>query len=125
MKQCPFCDCKERIILKNELAFAIFDNYPVSPGHLLIIPFRHVPDYFGATRDEKIAIIDLIEEAKEILDEKFNPDGYNIGVNIGRDAGQSVIHLHVHIIPRFKGDMKNPRGGVRRVIPGKRNYKEL
>ncbi len=123
MKKCPFCNrTEEETIIQNELAFARFDKYPVSPGHMLIIPWRHFDNYFDATREEKIALIDLIDEAKKILDKKFSPHGYNIGVNIGIPAGQSVMHLHLHIIPRYRGDTENPKGGVRGVIPWKRSY---
>lgn len=122
-KDCPFCIlAEENIVLKNELCYGLFDRYPVSKGHLLIIPFRHFDNYFDATREEKIAIIDLVDEAKKMIDEKFSPDAYNIGVNVGLLAGQSVMHLHVHIIPRYRGDMENPRGGVRGVVPRKMNY---
>ncbi|MEQ8189733.1 MAG: HIT family protein [Candidatus Eremiobacterota bacterium] len=122
-KECPFCNHREEeAVLKNDLSFARFDKYPVSKGHLLVMPWRHFENYFDATTEEKIAIIKLIDEAKILLDEKFRPDGYNIGVNVGIPAGQSVMHLHVHVIPRYKGDMENPKGGVRGVLPGKRVY---
>ncbi len=122
-KECPFCNhVEEEAILKNDLSYARFDKYPVSKGHLLVIPWRHFENYFDATMEEKVAIIKLIDEAKILLDEKFRPDGYNIGVNIGIPAGQSVMHLHVHVIPRYKGDMENPKGGVRGVLPRKRVY---
>ena len=122
-KECPFCNHgEEEAVLKNDLSFARFDKYPVSKGHLLVIPWRHFENYFDATTEEKIAIIKLIDEAKILLDEKFRPDGYNIGVNVGIPAGQSVMHLHVHVIPRYKGDMENPKGGVRGVLPRKRVY---
>ena len=124
MDNCPFCDVNEdKIILKNDLCYAIYDKYPVNPGHLLIIPFRHFPYFFDATNEEKIAILDLLEKAKKHLDEKYNPDGYNIGVNVGEYAGQTIFHLHIHLIPRYRGDIDNPRGGVRGVIPEKRIYK--
>ena len=120
---CPFCNYnKEYFIAKNELCFAIYDKTPVTKGHSLIIPFRHFDNYFDATKDEKIAILDLMEEVKNILDSKFNPHGYNLGVNIGIHAGQTVWHVHYHVIPRYKGDIENPRGGVRGVIPDKRIY---
>ncbi len=79
-------------------------------------------DWWGTTLEEKVAIFQLLEEAKQLIDEKYNPDGYNIGMNLGEMAGQSVMHLHVHLIPRYKGDVENPRGGVRGVIPQKQNY---
>ena len=108
--------------LHNELAFAIFDKYPVNDGHLLIIPRRLIPTWFDATTAEQHAIMDLVEAAKRLLDERHQPDGYNIGINVGTAAGQTVMHLHVHVIPRFHGDMDDPRGGVRHVIPWKGNY---
>jgi diadenosine tetraphosphate (Ap4A) HIT family hydrolase len=121
---CPFCDIHENVIvIKNELCFAIFDKYPVNKGHMLIIPFRHFDNYFDATHEEKLAFLDLIDRAKELIDKEFNPDGYNIGVNIGREAGQTVFHVHIHLIPRYSGDIDNPTGGVRGVIPEKRIYK--
>ncbi len=123
MSTCPFCNIPEKnILFKNDLAFAIFDKYPVSKGHILIIPFRHVETFFETSKEEKIAILDLIDKAKEYLDKKFSPDGYNIGVNVGKAAGQTVFHLHVHVIPRYKGDVEDPTGGVRGVIPEKRIY---
>ena len=118
---CIFCNMqKDRIVLETDLAYAMFDAYPVSPGHMLVIPKRHVPGYFEATIQEKIDILTLVDDAKRIIDERFHPDGYNIGINIGRVAGQSVMHLHMHVIPRYTGDVPNPKGGVRGVIPKKR-----
>ncbi|MCP4409114.1 MAG: HIT family protein [Gammaproteobacteria bacterium] len=121
--QCPFCT-RPNIVIKNELAFVRYDNYPVNRGHCLIIPHRHVSEYFQATTEEKAAIWVLADEMKIIIDQKYNPDGYNIGVNIGETAGQSVPHAHIHMIPRYKGDMENPKGGVRGVIPDKQKYKK-
>lgn len=118
---CVFCEIEE-YILENELCYAIYDKYPVSKGHMIIITKRHIKDYFGTTHEEKIAILDLIDECKAMLDDKYSPDGYNIGINCGEHAGQTVMHLHAHIIPRYKGDIDNPIGGVRGVIPDKRIY---
>lgn len=120
-KYCPFCDSVD-IVLQNKLAFAIYDRFPVNEGHMLIIPFRHVIDYWSSSTEERQAIDELLEECKTLLDERFKPDAYNIGVNCGESAGQTVFHLHVHLIPRYKGDIENPRGGVRGVIPAKRIY---
>ncbi len=120
---CPFCT-QPNIVIENELAFTRYDGYPVNLGHCLIVPRRHVGEYFQATPEEKTAIWALVDEMKIIIDKEFNPDGYNIGVNIGESAGQSVPHIHVHMIPRYKGDMENPRGGVRGVIPDKQKYKK-
>jgi superfamily II DNA or RNA helicase/diadenosine tetraphosphate (Ap4A) HIT family hydrolase len=107
----------------NTLAFAIRDGYPVSPGHTLVIPRREVATWFEATRDEQLALLDLVGEVKRQLDADFHPHGYNVGFNSGEAAGQTVMHLHVHVVPRYEGDMDDPRGGVRHVIPWKGNYK--
>jgi len=120
-KSCPFCDSSDAVI-SNDLAYARYDKYPVNDGHLLIIPYRHVSDYFDLTPDEKTAIFDLLEQAKQLLDNERKPGGYNIGLNIGETAGQTVWHVHIHLIPRFKGDMEDPTGGVRGVIPEKQKY---
>ncbi|MBN1208210.1 MAG: DEAD/DEAH box helicase family protein [Myxococcaceae bacterium] len=109
-------------VASNTLAFAILDRYPVSPGHTLVIPRRPVATWFEATTEEQRALFELVDEIKRRLDAKLAPDGYNIGFNVGEAAGQTVFHLHVHVIPRFRGDVADPRGGVRHVIPGKGNY---
>jgi len=116
LPQCIFCNLpKEKVIDENDLAVAFYDAYPVNEGHVLIIPKRHVETYFDATQDEKNAISLLLARAKEKLDERFHPDGYNIGVNVGAAAGQTIFHLHVHLIPRYAGDVPDPRGGVRKI----------
>ena len=122
--KCPFCKTDEDILFSNSLVFALFDNYPVSKGHILLITKRHFVNYCDATEDELKAIEDILKQAKEFIDNKFNPDGYNIGINCGEVAGQSVMHLHIHLIPRYKGDMDNPLGGVRGVIPEKQKYEK-
>lgn len=120
---CPFCTLPhERVFAQNELAVSIWDAFPVSPGHALIIPRRHIPGWFEATDAEQSSFFALIGEAKTIIDQRHKPDGYNIGINGGAAAGQTVFHLHVHLIPRFQGDVADPRGGVRHVIPAKANY---
>ena len=106
----------------NDLAFAFRDRYPVSRGHTLIVTRRETSDWFSATADERTAILALVEVVKKQLDEELHPDGYNVGFNAGEAAGQTVMHLHVHVIPRFAGDMDDPRGGVRHVIPSRGNY---
>ena len=116
---------RENIILSKESIFACFDIYPVSPGHTLVVTKRHIESWFETTAEERRAIDDAIFELKDMLDAKFIPDGYNIGVNIGRDAGQTIDHLHVHLIPRYRGDMDDPWGGVRGVIPDKRLYPKI
>ncbi len=112
----------DEIVLKNDLCHAHYAKYPVNNGHLLIISYRHFDNYFDATVAEKLALIDLIDRAKEFLSDKFKPDGFNIGVNSGEAAGQTIMHFHCHIIPRYIGDIENPRGGVRGVIPHKMHY---
>jgi diadenosine tetraphosphate (Ap4A) HIT family hydrolase len=109
-------------VCSNELAFAFHDRFPVSRGHTLIVTRRVTPDWFSATDDEQRAVLSLVTEVKRRLDEQFAPDGYNVGFNAGKAAGQTVMHLHVHVIPRFRGDMDDPRGGVRHVVPSKGNY---
>lgn len=118
---CLFCNPGEPL-LENALAYARYDDYPVSPGHVLVLPRRHVADYFDTTLEEKHAMLALIEAAKQLLDGEHAPDGYNLGINCGAAAGQSVPHVHYHLIPRFAGDMENPRGGVRGVIPDRQKY---
>lgn len=125
MEDCLFCNWreeKEKIVLENELAFARFDEFPVNEGHLLFMTKRHVKDFFGTTPEEKQAIFELVDEAKKLIDSQFHPTGYNIGMNCGLSAGQSVMHVHVHLIPRYDGDVENPRGGVRGIIPKKQSY---
>jgi diadenosine tetraphosphate (Ap4A) HIT family hydrolase len=122
-KPCPFCTLPpERIIESNDLALVIRDGYPISPGHTLIIPKRHIGSWFDITHEEQTAMLNLLERAKAVLEEEFKPDGYNIGINDGPTAGQTVPHLHMHLIPRYKGDLEDPRGGVRWIIPGKAKY---
>jgi len=109
-------------VASNRLAFAIRDAYPVSRGHTLVVPFRLIATWFDASKEEKAAIIKLMDSVRAQLDAEFHPDGYNVGFNVGEAAGQTVMHLHVHVIPRYRGDVADPRGGVRHVIPGKGNY---
>lgn len=109
-------------VASNAHAFAFRDKYPVSPGHTLVVTRRVVTDWFGATDDERRAVLALVDEVKRQLDDELRPDGYNVGFNAGAAAGQTVMHLHVHVIPRFRGDMDDPRGGVRHAIPSKGNY---
>lgn len=113
---------KENFLFKNEYFFIIKDNFPVNPGHLLIISNEIRSDFFNLSEKEKTNLPILIEKAKEIILEDFKPDGFNIGMNCGETAGQTIFHFHCHVIPRYKGDMENPRGGVRHVIPTKGNY---
>ncbi len=123
MSSCPFCTISpERITLESQEAFVIRDGFPVSPGHTLIIPKRHIGSYFDTTEAERAALTVLLDKAKAQLDAELAPDGYNIGINDGAAAGQTVPHLHLHLIPRFSGDQKDARGGVRWVIPEKAKY---
>lgn len=120
---CPFCTLPpERIVDQNVLAMVIRDGFPVSPGHTLVIPKRHVGSYFELGDAEAGAMRSLLLAAKKTLDEAFNPDSYNIGINDGAQAGQTVPHVHMHLIPRYQGDVKDPRGGVRWLIPEKADY---
>ena len=117
---CLFCEVPEaEIIIDHELCFARWDKFPVSPGHLLIIPRRHFECVFDATGEEFSAIHAVLGLAKKEIEKEFRPDGYNIGVNDGQAAGQSVFHVHMHVIPRYRGDVDNPLGGVRRIMPFK------
>lgn len=122
MQDCPFCNPDRQIILNTDLVFAVYDKYPVSKGHILVIPKRHVEDYFDLDENEKASIWEMVTQVKTILDSKYKPQGYNIGFNVGEAAGQTIGHAHIHVIPRYKGDMEDPTGGVRHVIPGKGKY---
>jgi len=122
MKGCIFCSISQEKVIENELAYAIWDSFPVNPGHMLIIPRRHISSYFETTPEEREALDSVLFSAREIVDRKYQPDGYNIGINHGEAAGQSIMHLHIHLIPRYYGDMDKPKGGVRGVIPHKRGY---
>lgn len=136
---CPFCTLpRERIVHENAHAFAIRDGYPVSPGHTLIISRRHVQSFFDTTAEEKQDLLALLELASTPLSERLSfpepnttpfpersrrePDAFNIGINDGPAAGQTVPHLHIHLIPRYAGDVQDPRGGVRWVVPEKARY---
>ena len=124
---CPFCeitkhDKSHRIIEQNDFAFVIRDSFPVAEGHTLIIPKRHVASFFEITNEERQALLDLLDQAKKDLDQKLIPAAYNIGINDGIAAGQTVPHLHIHLIPRYEGDVEDPRGGIRWIIPDKADY---
>ncbi|WP_425445866.1 HIT family protein [Dethiothermospora halolimnae] len=121
---CIFCNTdKLNIKVENDLAYTIFDKYPVNEGHMLVIPKRHFQSYFDATKEELQSIKELIDKCRDLLDKKYNPDGYNIAVNINEAAGQTIMHLHIHIIPRYKGDVEDPRGGIRNLKPQLVPYK--
>src|SRR5262249_46819353 len=121
--RCPFCDPPpDRVVWTSERVVALWDLYPVSPGHLLILPLRHIETYFDADPLEQEALWKAVGEAKALLDRTHAPHGYNVGFNAGAAAGQTVMHLHLHVIPRYLGDVPDPRGGVRYVIPARANY---
>ena len=122
---CLFCNAKESgIAAENEFAYASYDSYPVSDFHCLIIPKRHVKDYFEMSDEELLACNDLITKIKnEILAKDKTVTAFNIGTNAGKMSGQSIMHCHIHLIPRREGDVENPQGGVRSVIPKKQHYK--
>jgi diadenosine tetraphosphate (Ap4A) HIT family hydrolase len=123
MKNCPFCNLSEtRIIQRNSTGLCIRDGFPISSGHTLIIPHRHVGSFFELTDVERSDLLKLLDWAKLQLTQAYHPDGWNVGINDGAAAGQTVPHLHIHLIPRYTGDVADPRGGVRWVIPDKANY---
>ena len=123
VKPCAFCTLPEsRIIDASMLAMVVRDAFPVSPGHTLVIPKRHVGSFFDLTELERQNLLSLLDKAKLVIDQEFKPDGYNIGINDGPAAGQTVPHLHIHLIPRYNADLPDPRGGVRWVIPTKADY---
>jgi ATP adenylyltransferase len=121
---CPFCNPtgKQELILESATAYAIYDKFPVNEGHALIIPKRHCDNYFELSFHEQSGCNFLLNEVKNVVSEIYKPDGYNIGINIGNVAGQSISHVHIHLIPRYKGDVEEPLGGVRGVIPGRQKY---
>ena len=119
---CPFCNLDRDCLIESDTAFAIYDGYPVSPGHALIIPKRHVANYFELSEEEQAACFRLLNEVKAMVQERYRPDGFNVGINVEEAAGQTVGHVHIHLIPRYWGDVGEPRGGVRGVIPSKQQY---
>lgn len=123
-ERCPFCRLsrKVEIICETDACVAFFDGYPVSRGHALIVPKRHVASYFDLTDKERVAMDRMLTFVKNVVDRRYHPDGYNVGINVGQVAGQSVFHVHMHLIPRYKGDVDHPKGGVRSVIPSKQSY---
>jgi len=123
---CLFCDRnnseKHTIIAENDLFYARWDNFPVSKGHCEMVPKKHIESFFDLNNDDLIQLYDLIKKVKSIIQNKHHPNAFNIGINDGKEAGRTIHHLHVHLIPRYKGDVENPRGGVRHIIPGKGDY---
>ena len=120
---CPFCrPDPSRVFHEDSLVIGLWDSFPVSEGHALIVPRRHVPTWFDASEEERHALIKGIDIAREEILRRHQPDGFNIGINDGAAAGQTVMHLHIHLIPRYKGDIPDPRGGVRHIFPDKADY---
>ena len=124
MENCKFCEIysEKKFDFENELSFAFWDANPVSKGHIIFMTKRHIENFFKTTEEEKRDLFELIDKAKNIIDKKYKPTGYNNGITCGVSAGQTVMHVHVHLIPRYDGDVENPKGGVRGVIPEKRDY---
>ena len=134
MSDCTFCreyenkydrinDKPLEVLLENKSFWVKLDPNPVSKGHALIVSKGHIEDIFGLNPEESASYLDILKQTKQLLDERFRPDGYNVGCNAGKAAGQTIPHLHIHVIPRYKGDVPNPRGGVRNIIPGKGDYR--
>ncbi len=123
MSDCPFCSLGPgKIVGQNELSMTVRDTLPVSPGHTLILPRRHIASIFEATGEEVAALWEALRQARTQLLREFSPDGFNIGINDGLAAGQTILHLHIHVIPRYTGDMPDPRGGIRWIFPDKATY---
>ncbi len=118
---CPFC-AGEGLVLANGNALARWDANPVTPGHLLVTTRRHAADFFETSDDERRSMLVLLQQARDLLQREHRPDGFNIGVNVGEAAGQTIGHVHIHLIPRYRGDTPRRRGGVRGVIPDKQSY---
>ena len=122
---CPFCTLvKRKIYLENDLSIGILDGFPISNGHSLIIPKRHVGSIFDIQKDELLSLFNLLADVKNKLTEQFSPDGFNIGINDNEAAGQTISHVHIHLIPRYRGDQEDPRGGIRWIFPDKAKYWE-
>jgi diadenosine tetraphosphate (Ap4A) HIT family hydrolase len=124
--ECLFCkfwkEQERALIYFNDSFYSFYDSNPVNKGHALIIPIRHVNSLTGLIEREQRDFFDALKKVKEIINKSYHPDGYNIGINNGKVAGQTIMHLHIHLIPRYKGDVQNPVGGIRNVIPGKGDY---
>ena len=120
---CPFCSpAPERVFHEGDSVFAMWDGFPVNPGHALIIPRRHIGSWFDATDQEQAEILAMVSRVREAIEAEHAPNGYNMGINDGEAAGQTVGHLHLHVIPRYEGDVPDPRGGIRWVIPERACY---
>jgi len=115
---CELC-VPESVLDESELAYVRLESNSLSRGHVVVVPRRHVADFFEMTSPEHMAVVELLNRARVLIQSQYSPDGYNVGVNIGRAAGQSRMHVHVHLIPRYAGDVPNPAGGIRCVLAGK------
>ena len=115
---CELCT-PDSVLCENVLAYARYDSHSLSAGHVIVVPRRHVADFFEMSPQEQAAIVELLAKARDLIQQKHQPNGYNIGANVGRAAGQGRMHVHVHLIPRYSGDVANPKGGVRCVLQGK------
>jgi len=124
-QQCPFCDIPaESVVIANEIGVAILDRYPVTQGHTLVVPLRHVASLYELNESEQAALWWLVAKVRQQLADRYRPDGFNVGVNDGQAAGQTIGHAHIHVIPRRNGDVPDPRGGVRWVVPDRAAYWE-
>lgn len=123
---CLFCDKnnekKHRIIFENDMFYSRWDNFPVSPGHAEVVPKKHIKSFFDLNKDELLRMYELIIKTRDAIVAEYEPDAFNIGINDGETAGRTINHLHIHLIPRYKGDVENPKGGIRNIIPGKGDY---
>jgi diadenosine tetraphosphate (Ap4A) HIT family hydrolase len=122
-EECPFCEPDEsRLWLENSIGVVLWDAFPVTEGHTLVVPKQHIGSIYELSADKQTALWQLVAEARRRLSEDLHPDGFNIGVNDGLTAGQTIMHAHIHVIPRYQGDVPDPRGGVRWVLPDKARY---
>ena len=120
---CPFCNPDpERVWLENEVGVVLWDAFPVSKGHTLVVPKQHVASLYDLPPEQQLSLWELVRDARQRLQDEFSPDGFNIGLNDGAAAGQTIMHVHIHVIPRYEGDREDPRGGVRWIIPEKARY---
>jgi ATP adenylyltransferase len=121
-RDCIFCALDRAILAETKLSKAFLDGFPVSKGHALVIPKRHVPTIWELSAEEYVDVFNLVREVRQLIQARFEPPGINVGVNCGQAAGQTVFHAHIHIVPRYSGDVPNPRGGIRNIIPGQGTY---
>ena len=119
---CIFCKANRSILMQTERSFSFFDSFPVSKGHTLVLPKRHVATIWELSDEEYVDIFNLLKQVRDVIQNMFEPHGINVGVNCGEAAGETVFHAHIHVIPRYTGDVPTPRGGVRNIIPGKGDY---